>query len=152
VLSEFAGVELDQTLTKARSALEMLKPDATKAQGAPAAPGDGTKADAVVGNGASADGLVRATVTGDAAGGRLTGIEINPRALKLASQDLGEHVVEAVNAAFADLLAGGGGPAAADTERLSAQVRQVQDQSLRQMELMSQSISDLMTRLHGGRS
>jgi DNA-binding protein YbaB len=53
-----------------------------------------------VGEGQSADGMVSATV---AAGGVLKRVAINPRAMRLSSEQLGESVVDAVTAANAEL-------------------------------------------------
>jgi len=53
-----------------------------------------------VGEGKSADGMVTATV---AAGGVLKRVAIDPRAMRLPSETLGESVVDAVAAANAEL-------------------------------------------------
>ncbi|MFC4052742.1 YbaB/EbfC family nucleoid-associated protein [Actinomadura syzygii] len=140
-MTGMAGSELEHLLNLTRAAL------GTEPQGAakPDQPG-GPKAE---GRGEAADGLIRATVSAD---GEIKSIDLAPRAMRMSSEEIGEHVATAVNAAFGDLRAGPAAPLdAAATERLAAQARELQDMSMRQMRQMAQSISDLMAQLHGGR-
>ncbi|MFI6297765.1 YbaB/EbfC family nucleoid-associated protein [Nonomuraea sp. NPDC050790] len=53
----------------------------------------------VSGTGEAAQGLVRATADSS---GSLTGVDINPRALRLSSADLGDEVTEAIRLAQQD--------------------------------------------------
>ncbi|HEX2314105.1 MAG TPA: YbaB/EbfC family nucleoid-associated protein [Thermomonospora sp.] len=53
----------------------------------------------VVGEGEAADGLVRAVVDG---GGALRSVDLNPRAMRMGSEELGRAVTVAVTAAQAD--------------------------------------------------
>ncbi|MFI0484395.1 YbaB/EbfC family nucleoid-associated protein [Actinomadura sp. 9N215] len=133
------GGELEHLLNEARAALGTMAGNSGARPGAPSAKGHGE----------AAGGLVRATVSAD---GEVESIELAPRAMRLSSGEIGEHVAAAVNAAFQELRADPAGlPSGADTERLTAQARELQDLSMRQMRQMTQSISDLMAQLHGGR-
>ncbi|WP_169809396.1 YbaB/EbfC family nucleoid-associated protein [Actinomadura chibensis] len=151
-----AGSELEHLLNLTRAVLGTEAPG-TNAPGTSATgtepqsagkqdrPG-GPKAE---GRGEAAEGLIRATVSAD---GEITSIDLAPRAMRMSSEEIGEHVAAAVNAAFRDLRAGPAAPPdVAATERLAAQARELQDMSMRQMRQTAQSISDLMAQLHGGR-
>ncbi|TYK46932.1 YbaB/EbfC family nucleoid-associated protein [Actinomadura decatromicini] len=141
-MTGMAGSELEHLLNLTRAVLGSEPQGAAK----PDQPGGGPKAE---GRGEAADGLIRATVSAD---GEITSIDLAPRAMRMSSEEIGEHVATAVNAAFGDLRAGPAAlPDAAATERLTAQARELQDMSMRQMRQMTQSISDLMAQLHGGR-
>jgi DNA-binding protein YbaB len=93
------------------------------------------------GEGESADGQVRAVAP---PGGRLASLEIDQRAMRMASQELAEHVVAAVNAALEDLQAKSreqAGASRVDPEKLRA-LRQA---STEQMAAYARSLSDLMS-------
>lgn len=137
-MTGIAGSELEHLLNVTRAALGTGASDDR--------PSDAPKAE---GHGEAAEGLIRATVAAD---GEIRSIDLAPRAMRMSSEEIGEHVATAVNAAFHDLRAGPNAlPDAAATERLTAQARELQDMSMRQMQQMAQSISDLMAQLHGGR-
>ena len=139
-MTGIAGGEWEHLLNVTRRALGNTGPGSSEGNGErPAAP----KAE---GNGEAADGLIRATVSAD---GEIRSVEIAPRAMRLAAEEIGEHVATAVNAAFQDLRSGP--PSSPDTESLTARASELQDMSLRQMTRMTQSIADLMAQLHGGR-
>src|SRR5262245_76857 len=87
-MSHELGIDdLDQLLGRARQTL-----DAARARGA----GDEEPA----GEGADPEGFVR---VGVAAGGRIDRVTVDRRALRLASHEVAERVVTAVNAALDDL-------------------------------------------------
>ncbi|MGP4026093.1 YbaB/EbfC family nucleoid-associated protein [Actinomadura sp. 3N407] len=141
------GSELEHLLNETRAALGT--------QGASGGEGSGGRPDGTAsgpsakGHGEAAGGLVRATVSAD---GEIESIDLAPRAMRMSSEEIGEHVAEAVNTAFQGLRADPAGPpAGADTEQITARARAVQDMSMRQMQQMTQSIADLMAQLHGGR-
>ncbi|MGP3915116.1 YbaB/EbfC family nucleoid-associated protein [Nonomuraea sp. 10N515B] len=70
------------------------------------------RADAALrGDGAAADGQVRAVAGPD---GRLHELHLNPRVMRMASEDLAREILAAVNAALDDLRAGVPGLEAAE--------------------------------------
>lgn len=97
------------------------------------------------GSGTADDERVRAT----AAGGRLTGLVIDPRALRSSPEELGGHIAAAANAALEDLRAQA---QAADTEppvdpaALARSLRDVQEQGLRQLAVINQSIGEALAK------
>ena len=96
------------------------------------------------GHGQAADGMV--TVT--ASGGRLTNVEISPKAMRLPSQELAEALTSAVNAALADLESKY--PALPvppiDAAKLEAQLAEAHDQGLLAMRRYTDSIADSLAR------
>ncbi|GAA2615723.1 hypothetical protein GCM10010411_58450 [Actinomadura fulvescens] len=105
---------------------------------------------AMRGTGTADDERVRAT----AAGGRLVGLQLDPRTLRQPPDQLGAHIAAAANAALDDLRARA---ETADTEQppdpaaLAQTLRDVQEQGLRQLELISQSLSEATARIQGSR-
>jgi len=97
------------------------------------------------GHGKAADGRVRVT----AAGGRISAVDLDPRAMRLPSTDLAAAIMEATNAALDDLAAKY--PAMAyptvDLATLDAQLGEVQQQGLMQLRRYTQSISDAVRRI-----
>jgi hypothetical protein len=97
------------------------------------------------GYGEAADGLVRVTVTG----GRLSTVELNPRVMKLASQELAEAFVEAANAALADLASKRStvdGPTV-DPAALEAQLAEAQERGMMRLRQFTQTIDEALSRL-----
>lgn len=138
MIGESGQSDLDQLLSRTRELLDSVR-------------GAGPHDDAgepVTGTGESADGRVRAVVTG---AGRLERVELDPRAMRMASEELAGHLVTAVNAALdalaATATAKAGPVAAVDTAALAAQVRQVQEDGVRRMAAFTQGISEAMTQL-----
>ncbi|TDD38907.1 YbaB/EbfC family DNA-binding protein [Actinomadura sp. KC06] len=132
-------------LTEARKTLDSMR------KGGAAAERPADAGEAVEGVGEAAEG--RVTVTA-ASGGRLKNVEINPRALRLSAEELGEHLVTAANAALDDLRRKAGEAAAGqavDTARLSEQIEGIQNESLRQMTMISQSFNDAIAKVRGGK-
>jgi DNA-binding protein YbaB len=97
-----------------------------------------------VGQGVAAGGLVQVT----AAGGRVTSVEINPRAMRLASQELAEALAEAANAALADMESKY--PVlpipAMDPVALKAQLAEAHEEGIRAMRRYTESITDALSR------
>ncbi|MFG2006600.1 YbaB/EbfC family nucleoid-associated protein [Spirillospora sp. NPDC048911] len=157
-MADFSGAELDRMLTDARKTLESMRKGGggDKAAAAPGAAGSAAPArgDApqVEGVGLAADGRVKATVS---LGGRLKSVEMDPRAMRLASAALGEEIVVAVNAALDDLRTKAAAAAATgdtvDTAALGKQVEEIQNQSLRQMELITQALNDTISKIGNNR-
>jgi DNA-binding protein YbaB len=133
--------DLDRELSQARRMLLDLRRD----------PGTGAAADdeePVRGEGQAADGMVKVTVEG----GRISKVDLNPRAMRLASEDLGKAFASAANAALAEFTSKATSEVSpvADPAALAAQLAELQDYSVRQMARYSQAMSDVVARL--GRS
>lgn len=97
------------------------------------------------GEGQASDERVRAS----AHGGRVESITLDPRVLRLPPEELGSLVAEAVNAALDDqrgrsTAAIGAVP---DLAALAETLHDVQNQSLRQMGVITQGITDAMARI-----
>src|SRR5262249_40087051 len=88
---ELAAQGLDDLLSQTSELLDPVR--------AGRAARDGQQADRT-GSGEAADGRVQATV---GSGYQLTALRLDPRMMRLDSETLCEHIVEAVNAAVADL-------------------------------------------------
>jgi hypothetical protein len=98
------------------------------------------------GAGDAADGRVSAV----AVGGRLESLKLDPRVLRMASEELAGHIVAAVNAALDDLATQA--PSAdqislPEPRVLAAQVAEIQQQSVRQMMALSQAIGTAVRRV-----
>lgn len=132
------GLGVDSLLEDTRRALEQMRP-AAGAAAEQATEGRGT--------GEAAEGQVRATAM---VGGRLESLQVDPRAMRLGSQALGEQIVIAVNAALDDLREQVGDtpvPGAADPAALAEQMRDLQQRSAHQMEMLSQGVTAAMARI-----
>jgi hypothetical protein len=126
---------LDELLANTRRALESVR-------GARPAGGD-----APVGVGAAAGAQVRVTA---AAPGELTGLEIDPRLLRLPAAELAAHVVDAVNAALADLRAKAVEAATpVDVDRLGSQLADLHNESIRQMQRFTSAITGAVDQIRG---
>jgi hypothetical protein len=102
-------------------------------------------AEPILGYGEGADGMIQATAE---VGGRLTEINLDPRVLRLTTVDLGTEIVVAVNAALADLQARiRDAVAAPDLDNLAAQLKEVQEQSTKQMGMFLQALTDAQERI-----
>lgn len=102
---------------------------------------------AVRGEGEAAHGLIRAVAL---SGGRIEAVTVDPRAMRLASQDLAEGVTAAVNAALDDLrgktadrLTDNGLDPAALLDRL----QEVQVASAERMQAFLRTIGDASSRV-----
>ncbi|GAA2615714.1 YbaB/EbfC family nucleoid-associated protein [Actinomadura fulvescens] len=103
----------------------------------------GDRATELRGEGHDPDRLIRASV---AAGGRIETVEIGPRAHRLASHELAERAMAAINAALEDLeraTAARSAGAVAGAE-LTERLREAQDLSMRQLRTYTRSLQDLM--------
>ncbi|WP_433387894.1 YbaB/EbfC family nucleoid-associated protein [Micromonospora sp. KLBMP9576] len=126
-------VALEQQLAQARAALREVS-------GA-AAPRE--RAESVA---EAADGRIRVTVGTD---GRVSAVDIDPRVLREGSEHLAAELRRAVNSALdgqddgADAV-----EPMPDLAALSATVERLQDQGLRQMREISQTVSETMRKLH----
>jgi DNA-binding protein YbaB len=124
------GADLDQMLTRSREMLRAMQA-ARPSDGDP--PPEGT--------GEAAGGLIRAV----AAGQRVTALELDPRVMRMASVELAEQVLIAVNAALQAQSPAGdaaGDPAGAvDPRALADELAKIQDQGIRQMTAISEAIA-----------
>ena len=140
-LSDFA-----QALVESQKALAELR--AGHVGGAPeAASTDAPETEQLTGEGEAANGRVKARVV---TGGRFESIQIDPRALRMDSNDLGEQITLAVNAALDDLRTKAaeqrptGFP---DLQALSEQMVELQDESVRRMSTFVEGLDDALGKI-----
>ncbi|GAA4130058.1 YbaB/EbfC family nucleoid-associated protein [Actinomadura keratinilytica] len=146
-MAEFSGAELERMLTEARETLESMRQGGTAPR--PARTAEAADGDALQGVGEAAGGAVR--VVAEAAG-RVKSVHLDEKAMRLSPRELGEQLVTAVNAALEDLRVKAATAAAARREaEPGEQSADLQDQSLRQMELLTQAINDTLAKIGGNR-
>lgn len=130
--------EFDRMLSETRQLLEQVR------SGQAPPPGDWDE-QAVEGRGEAAQSRIR-VVAG--VGGELTSIELDPRVMRMSSEELAAELITAVNAALRDLRSQTrASDVAIDPAVLAERLKEAQDQGLRQMVLFTQSLDDLMTRI-----
>lgn len=93
--------------------------------------------------GIAADGLIRCEVGAD---GRVRSVEVDPRALRLPAEDLGQHLVSAINEAL------DARPGRPDTGPLLDELRAVQEQSVVEMRRITQAFTEALNQSVAGRS
>jgi hypothetical protein len=96
--------------------------------------------DTLQGSGQAADGQVSAVAGPD---GRLRELNLNPRVMRMASKDLAQEILTAVNAALDDLRAGIPGlePAAVmDSQKLSESLNSVHADVVRRLDEFASGI------------
>lgn len=79
--------------------------------------------------------------------GRVTRVEIQPPARRLDSEELSDHLAQAINAALDANLAAmtsGQGEERPDFEALTQQLRSIQAESVRQMEKYNQGMYEML--------
>ncbi|MFJ8579577.1 YbaB/EbfC family nucleoid-associated protein [Micromonospora sp. NPDC093277] len=135
-----AAASLDELLTQTQQALSSMRSRAVEHP-------DGDPARLLRAEGSAADGRVRAVAV---QGGRLESVTVDPQLAEAGVEAVCGHVVEAVNAALADLDAQVSASARADVDALAARLGGLQGQSVRQMELFSQAMEDVVARLNRG--
>lgn len=127
--------EFDRMLSQTRELLDQMR-------GGRADPAGGED---VEGRGEAADGKVK-VVAGS--GGELTSVELDPRVMRMASEELAEELKTAVNAALRELRSRAqAAETPIDPAVLTGLLRETQDQGLRQMAAFTQSLDELMTRI-----
>src|SRR5262249_18602858 len=104
--------------------------------------GTGAPVEPLEATGTAHDDQVRATVR---APGRLTALELDPRVMRLPSEDLSGHIIVAVNAALEDLRARaadaiGAEAAAPDLNALGGRLAELHTESIRQMERITSAV------------
>jgi hypothetical protein len=153
----WSSEELDKAFAEVRGALGAVTAQAQSAEAGKGDQRDGGRdagsartdrpepGDELVGVGVSPAGLVRARA---ATGGLLTSLELDPQGLRLPSEDLAGEVLEAVNAALTDLRNQTAEQiSTADVGGLDQQLREVQDQGVRQMERFTRALDEALHRL-----
>ncbi|MEU3455222.1 YbaB/EbfC family DNA-binding protein [Micromonospora sp. NPDC006766] len=133
-----AAASLDELLTRTQQALSAMRSRAADQV-------DGDPAQLLRAEGVAAGGQVRAVVV---QGGRLESVVVDPELAEAGMEAVCGHVVVAVNAALADLDAQVSASARADVDALAARLGGLQDQSVRQMELFSRAMEDVVARLN----
>jgi len=143
VADEIGAAGFDQLFEQAKQALDAVRGGtAAGASDQPAEP-----AEPVLGTGEAADGQVTATVR---SGGELTELTVSPRLLRDGLEAICEHIIAAVNEALADLRTNSADlqPAgAADPAALAGQLRELQDQSMRQMAAYGAALTDALAKV-----
>lgn len=110
--------------------------------------GDDVDAEPIKGNGEAAEGMIRVTAV---VGGRLEGLEIDARAMRMTSVQLAEEIMVAANAALADLQAQiRDKMAAPDLDGLAERLREVQEQSVPQLRRFIDALTDAQSRIAPG--
>jgi hypothetical protein len=109
------------------------------------------RAGSVSAEGVAAGGLIRASVSPN----RVESVRIDPRAMRLGSAELAVQVSAAINAAFMELRERAGleevrREAQARAAVVSGQLREVQDDAMRSMAMISQALTDAVAQF--GRS
>ncbi|MFI6908983.1 YbaB/EbfC family nucleoid-associated protein [Nonomuraea sp. NPDC050394] len=121
---------IGEMLTQALQALEQMEK----------APAD----EGFRGDGVAADGQVRAVAGPD---GRLHELRLNPRVMRMASEDLAREILSAVNAALDDLRANVPGLEAADPRRLAETMGGTHDSVLERLEEFADGVELVVRRL-----
>ncbi|MBO2446086.1 YbaB/EbfC family nucleoid-associated protein [Actinomadura barringtoniae] len=141
-------VDPGERLREARERLTALRNAATRTP-TPNAASQRDAGPAGRATGTADDERVKAT----AERGRLVGLEIDPRALRESPGDLGRHIAEAANAAMNALRAQAQQASTEEVIDPAALVRSlqaVQEQGLREMTVMTQSINEAVARVRAG--
>jgi DNA-binding protein YbaB len=131
---DLGSSELDRLLTQTRTMLESL---------GTARPADG--AEEARGEGQALDGRVRVV----ARAGRVDELRLDPRVMRMGSEELAEHVTAAVNAALNDLASRSPAEQTApvDPQVLAGQIAEIQEQSVRQLAALTQAIGTAVRRV-----
>ena len=110
--------------------------------------GGDENAEPVEGHGEAADGLITVKAL---AGGKLAELHLDPRAMRMDSTSLSDAIVEAANMALADLTEQlRNGLAGPNLDTLADQLKEVQQQSTRQMSTFLDALTDVQERIAGG--
>ncbi|MBO0868497.1 MAG: YbaB/EbfC family nucleoid-associated protein [Micromonosporaceae bacterium] len=149
------GIEtLDALLARTRRALEAASsfgPQGGAGAGTAEA-GPDAEPIGLRGEGEAADGLIRVTVSPN----RLVSLRINPEAAGLPVARLAEEITTAVNAGFEQLRREAGtADAVRDAQTfatgLSAELKDLQNESMRSMAAIGQALEDVLARMRGPR-
>ena len=130
--------DYDQLLAQTREALQQARSAPSVDDAEPAPPPRAV--------GVCAGGEVEATMVGQ----HLERVTIDPRALRLGTEALGEYIVDAVNAALDDMrsqAAASSDALTVDPAELARSLDDLQSQSIRSMSAISQALSDAVLRI-----
>jgi DNA-binding protein YbaB len=130
---------VDRLLAETARTLESMR-----AAGSPAADGEPVR-----GTGTAADERIQAVAT---AANRIDSIRLDPRLMRLGSEDLAEEIVKAVNAALADFQAQTQAMSApVDPEEFAGQLRQLREDSVRGMVSVTSALGEVLGQIRQGR-
>lgn len=136
--------QFDRLLEQTRQVLAAMRtPDG-------AAPAPGTEVEPVRGVGSAAGGQVEVVVAGQ----RVESVTLDPRALRMGADLLGEQLVQAVNAALDDLREQAAAKAqpgsTADPAQLGRTLDELQNESVRSMSAMTEALTDAVRSIQQG--
>ncbi|MEU7842414.1 YbaB/EbfC family nucleoid-associated protein [Micromonospora sp. NPDC049114] len=130
--------EFDRLFQKTRQALASMRSTGQAPDGLDAEPARGT--------GSAAGGQVEVVAVGQ----HVQSVTVDPRALRMGAEMLGEQITMAVNAALDDLRLAAGEAAdapAVDPVALGQQLDELQNESVRSMAAMTDALTDAVRRI-----
>ncbi|BBH70837.1 hypothetical protein ACTI_75220 [Actinoplanes sp. OR16] len=101
-----------------------------------------TTLDSTTTGASGADGLIEAHVSP----GRLESLRLDPQVMRLGAAELAAEIQEAVNRAFDAAAEHSADAARAASEALSAEIRDLQNESMRSMSIFVTAINDVVAR------
>ncbi|MBM0234583.1 YbaB/EbfC family nucleoid-associated protein [Micromonospora sp. STR1_7] len=131
--------EFDRLFQQTRQALASMRSTGQ-------APDDGTGVQPARGTGSAAGGQVEVVAVGQ----RVESVTVDPRALRMGAEMLGEQITLAVNAALDDLRLQAGDAVdapAVDPVALGQQLDELQNESVRSMAAMTDALTDAVRRI-----
>ncbi|MEU5905784.1 YbaB/EbfC family nucleoid-associated protein [Micromonospora sp. NPDC047527] len=131
--------EFDRLFQQTRQALASMRSTGQ-------APDDGVSAQPARASGSAAGGQVEVVAVGQ----RIESVTVDPRALRMGAEVLGEQITLAVNAALDDLRLQAGEAADAptvDPVALGQQLDELQNESVRSMAAMTDALTDAVRRI-----
>ncbi|MFI0374372.1 YbaB/EbfC family DNA-binding protein [Actinomadura sp. 1N219] len=143
-MTEPSSENAEDRLVKARERLKLMRA-ATHSGSSENGPAPSSDGPSRRGTGMADEERVKAT----AANGRLTGLELDPRAMRQPPDELAAHIAAAANAALDDLRTQA---KPTDTEptvdpaALVQTLQNVQEQGMRQLALINQSIGEALAK------
>ena len=129
------GDEFDNLLSRARQAVADVSGTLTA---------DTASAEPVVGE--AADGMVRVTM---APAGELSEIKVDPKLLRDGIDEVCENIVVATNDAIRKMRAASRTPGSVDPAALAGTLRELQQDSLREMASFGSALNDVVAQLRG---
>lgn len=130
--------EFDRLFQQTRQALASMRSTGQAPDGLDVQPARGT--------GSAAGGQVEVVAVGQ----RVESVTVDPRALRMGTEMLGEQITLAVNAALDDLRLAAGEAAdapAVDPVALGQQLDELQNESVRSMAAMTDALTDAVRRI-----
>jgi DNA-binding protein YbaB len=107
--------------------------------------GEDAESEPIEGIGEAADGLIRAVAV---SGGQLGGLYLDPAVMRMSPDTVAYEIMAAVNAAMADLQEQAGAAlGAVDLDALAGQLKEVQEESNRQMGMFLDSLTEAQQRI-----